>query len=338
MARARGEREDGGGPCRMEIRHLEEFLQLASYMSYTVASRKLNLTQSALSKHVAALEREFDVTLVDRSHQQIELTQQGRVFCEEASKMLDAYHGAYRRLHESSVEIRAAGSLRDSAIRYLLSTTQDALHESGGALHVISCECAANAMRDALLDKKVDLVIAVMADGTARQGEEGVEAGGVEAVEDLEVERRYLTSVPLLAVVESGSPLAARSSVALADLAEYPVMHPTGSLTVRSGAAVIEGIFARHGITMRKHVFFANSWDDFPTVELGGSVFVMPRSLYSRQLFGSSFGAYRGIPISDADARFPYQIFWRHGERDATVTRYIQTLLRTARAIDEQGA
>ncbi|MBM6998547.1 LysR family transcriptional regulator [bacterium] len=316
----------------MEIRYLEEFLQLASYMSYTVAARKLNLTQSALSKHMAALERELDVTLVDRSHQQIELTPQGRVFCEEASKVLDAYHGAYRRLHEASSEVRAAGSLRDSAIRYLLSTTQDALREDGGTLHVVSCECAPNALRDALLDKKVDFVINVMPVG---EGEVAGD-GDVEPVDDLEIEHRYLTSVPLLAVVESTSPLAGRASVSLGDLADLSIMHPTGSLTVQRGAAAIEGIFARHGITMRKHIFFANSWDDFPTVQLRGSVFVMPRSLYSRQLFGSSFGAYRGIPISDVDARFPYQLFWRHNERDATVTRYIQALMRAARAIDGQ--
>lgn len=60
---------------------VEEFLELVNYMNFTVAARKLNLTQSALSKHIAALEKEFDVVLVDRSKQQIELTQQGRIFC-----------------------------------------------------------------------------------------------------------------------------------------------------------------------------------------------------------------------------------------------------------------
>lgn len=311
------------GADRMYIKYLEEFLELVSYMNYTTAARKLNLTQSALSKHIAALEREFDATLIDRSKQHIELTQQGRIFCEEASRMLDTYHSAYRRMHDVSSEIRMAGSLRDSAVRYLMSTTQDALRDSDESLRVVTREYPVNALAEALLDKKVDLVIDVMPEHSSRET-------------NLQIEQCYLLSVPLLAVVEKDHPLAERTSVTIDELAGSNIMHPTGSMVVQRGAEAIESIFARHGIGMRKHIFFANSWDDFPTVELAGSVFVMPRSLFSRQLFASTFGSYRGVPISDDDARFPYQLMWRRNENHPAILRYIEALRAAAEKIDAE--
>ena len=307
----------------MLVRYLEEFLELVSYMNFTVAARKLNLTQSALSKHIAALEKEFDVELIDRSGQRIELTQQGRIFCEEAAKMIDAYRSAYRRMHDVSSEIRVAGSLRDSAIRYLISTTQDALRDTGDSLRVVSREYASSELREALLDRKVDLLIDIMRDDLDDA--------------DLQVEHRYLTSVPLLAVVEAGHPLASRESVTIDELADKRIMHPTGSMSVQNGADAIEAIFSKRGIDMRKHIFYAHSWDDFPTAELNGSVFVMPRSLFSRQLFGSTFGNYVSVPIADKDARFPYRAVWRRDEKHATVLRYIEVLLETAQRIDAEG-
>ena len=307
----------------MQVGYLQEFLELVNYMNFTVAARKLNLTQSALSKHIAALEKEFDVLLVDRSKQQIELTQQGRIFCEEASRILDAYHGAYRRVHEVTSEIRVAGALRDSAIRYLISTTQDSLRDANESLRVVSREYPAGSLVEALIEKKIDLIIDVMHEG-----------GYGDA--DFDIEECYLTSVPLVAVVKTGHHLAERTSVTLGELAREPIMHPTGSMEMQRGAQAIEDLFSARGVDMRKHIFFAQSWDDFPTADFGASVFVMPRSLFSRQLFGSAFSTFRGIPVADADARFPYRLAWRRGETHPIVRRYIEALCETGRRIDKE--
>ena len=306
----------------MAIEYLEEFLELVRCMNYTVAARKLNLTQSALSKHIVALEKEFDATLIDRGKQHIELTRQGRVFCEEASKMLEAYRFAQRRMHEVDDEIRVAGALRDSAIRYLLSTAQAVLRESGAAMHVVSQEYPAGDRRISLLEGKVDLVIDVMSDPAEDEGRED------------EVEHRPVAPVPLLAVVECGNRLAGRTSVSIADLAGEPIMHPTGSREMQYGADAIEALFRAHGVNMRKRIFFATSWDDFADVALDGGVFVMPRSLFNRQLFGTAFDTYCGMPIDDPDACFPYQLIWRRGERRANVLRYIDALVEASRRID----
>lgn len=311
----------------MPVAYLEEFLTLASYLSYTTAARRLNMTQSTLSKHIAALEREFDATLIDRSKQQIELTRQGRIFCEEASKMLDAYHQAYRRIHTARAEVKIAGSLRDSAVRYLTSITQDALRETDAGLLVVSQECATATLRDSLASGKVDVAIDI---GPQGWGEDDEEA-------DPRLASSHLMSVPLLAVMNPDHPLAGRSQVSIEELAGVRIMHPTGSVDIQNGANAIEAAFTRHGIEMGKRIFFASSWNDFPAAELGRDVFVMPKSLFSRQLFGRALETYRSVPIIDEDARFPYRVVWRRGERRPEVLRYIEVLKEKAGEIDREG-
>lgn len=303
----------------MPISYLEEYLTLASQMNFSAAARRLNLTQSALSKHIAALEAEFDAVLIDRSSSQIELTHQGRIFCEEASKMLEGYRSAQRRVAEAKDEIRLAGSLNDSAIRYLIGAMLARLRESDADLLPSPLDYPAQQLPNLLAQGKVDAYIDIMLD------DEEIPDG---------FESRFLASVPLVAVMNRTHPLAGRPSLFLADIAPETIMHPTGSLQSQRGAAAVEAVFQRHGIKMNKYVFFAQSSADFPSAELGSNIFVMPRSLFSRQMFAYVIDSYVSVPLSDEDARFPYRIVWRAEEPRASVLAFVKALLETAKSLD----
>ncbi len=68
----------------MELEHLREYTTLADVRSFTLAARRLHMTQSTLSKHIAALEREFGVELFDRTGKGVVLTTAGAVLYEQA--------------------------------------------------------------------------------------------------------------------------------------------------------------------------------------------------------------------------------------------------------------
>jgi DNA-binding transcriptional LysR family regulator len=68
----------------METNHLREFVTLAQCGSFTRAARELHLTQSALSKHIAALERDFKVELFVRGRVGVRLTRAGGALLEKA--------------------------------------------------------------------------------------------------------------------------------------------------------------------------------------------------------------------------------------------------------------
>lgn len=65
-------------------------MALARQGSFTVTARGLHLTQSTLSKHIAALEQEFSVELFVRDRSGIRLTRAGEAL----------YHSAQRILHQ----------------------------------------------------------------------------------------------------------------------------------------------------------------------------------------------------------------------------------------------
>jgi LysR family transcriptional regulator, glycine cleavage system transcriptional activator len=57
--------------------------------SFTGAARELNLTQSAVSKQIIALEEQLGVDLFERSGHRVELTQAGRVYARDVRAALD---------------------------------------------------------------------------------------------------------------------------------------------------------------------------------------------------------------------------------------------------------
>lgn len=78
----------GGGQVRMTLEQLRIFVAVAEREHVTQAARDLNLTQSATSAAVAALEARYQTRLFDRVGRRIVLTEAGRLFLAEANAVL----------------------------------------------------------------------------------------------------------------------------------------------------------------------------------------------------------------------------------------------------------
>lgn len=71
------------------MKSLEVFVAVAESGKTTLAARWLGISQSAVSQHIALLERSFDVTLFDRSVRPVRLTQAGMLFHRHAMRILN---------------------------------------------------------------------------------------------------------------------------------------------------------------------------------------------------------------------------------------------------------
>lgn len=78
----------------MELRTLGHFIAVAEERSFTRASLRVHIVQSALSASIKSLEREFGTPLFDRSTHGVGLTDAGRALLDEARMTLAAAQAA----------------------------------------------------------------------------------------------------------------------------------------------------------------------------------------------------------------------------------------------------
>jgi DNA-binding transcriptional LysR family regulator len=72
----------------MELRHLRYFCAVAEQQSFTLAARRLHVSQSGVSGQIRALEREIGVTLLRRNQRDVALTPAGAIFLVEVREIL----------------------------------------------------------------------------------------------------------------------------------------------------------------------------------------------------------------------------------------------------------
>lgn len=72
----------------MELKNIISFYFVAETMNFTAAARLANLTQSAVSQHVKALEVELNTKLIDRNVSPMQLTESGQIFLEHAKRII----------------------------------------------------------------------------------------------------------------------------------------------------------------------------------------------------------------------------------------------------------
>ncbi|MHC5702550.1 LysR family transcriptional regulator [Streptomyces tirandamycinicus] len=191
----------------IELRHLRCFLAIAEERSLTRAATALHLTQPAVSRTLAALERHLGVRLVDRSTHHLHLTAEGRAFREKAAAAVAAFDEALdpARLHHRPLRLGHAWSALGAFTTPLLRRWQQEHPDTALELLRIDDRTAGLARGE---------VDAAVLRGT-------VDTPGLVTA--------LLFTEPRVAAVTSDGPLAGRASLTLADLAAVPVVLNTVS-------------------------------------------------------------------------------------------------------------
>lgn len=134
----------------MNLRWLEDFLAVCETRSFTEAARSRFLTQSALSKHMQALEVWLGAgTLLDRSTNPVGITSAGLSFKETASQIVTLLNSARRaassKVASKNIYVSSTHSLSATFVPVLSKILYEELSNQTVCLHV-----AANNFREAL--------------------------------------------------------------------------------------------------------------------------------------------------------------------------------------------
>jgi DNA-binding transcriptional LysR family regulator len=104
----------------LDVRRLRVFAEVAARGSFSAAADALQLTQSAVSQHVAALERAVGLPLVERSTRPVELTEAGHALSRHTTGIFARLDGAEQELGE--IAGRRRGRLRIGSFPTALAT------------------------------------------------------------------------------------------------------------------------------------------------------------------------------------------------------------------------
>ncbi len=196
----------------MDLRQLAALVGVAETGSFSAAARAMHTVQSNVSTHIARLERELGVTLVDRSTGT--LTPEGQLVVRRARHIqveLDALVADV-----AAVRDEVTGSVRVGCIgtvgRWIVPLVLERLTREHPKIDVVVVDATTNSLVPQLLADRLDLAVVNL------------------PVSDPDVVTEHLFDEDRILVAPIGHPLAGRGRVHLRDLADHELLlEPKGT-------------------------------------------------------------------------------------------------------------
>lgn len=195
----------------LDVRRMRVLSEVAEQGSFSAAATALNFTQSAISQHVAALERETGARLVERGPRGVRLTDAGRALVAHADAIL-------ARIEDAEEELAAIAGLRGGRLRL-------ASFQSAGSTLVPR---AVASFRERHPDVELGMIEAEPDEASEhlRSGEIDLalvyDFRAIPAMLDGELELTKLLEDPYDVIVAKDHPLAKSEVVRLRDLRDEP--------------------------------------------------------------------------------------------------------------------
>ena len=202
----------------MELRHLKTFVMAAETGNFTRAAERLEVTQAAVSQHIAALESRYGQPLFERGSRSVTLTEAGKLLLETAAAVFELLDAADERIAGSRSVV--TGRLR------IASSTVPAewwLPEVLAGFRLVCPE-----VRETLIVSDSRTASTAVVEGEADVGLVGELPG------DERLLARAVAEDELVLVVGGDHPLAERDQISATELATLPlVVRGAGSASQR---------------------------------------------------------------------------------------------------------
>jgi len=293
----------------LDLRQLRVFVAVAEECSFTRGAARLRLTQPAVSRTVASLERSVGAALLRRSTHECALTPAGLVLLAEARALLESADRVARLVQRAAAPspqlIVAAKPDSDAG---LLPAMLDRYQRDPGRPPAALLFRETHELAPALRSGRADVALIV----------------GPAGCEGLDTDE--LWHEPRVVVLPAGHALAGRGTITMADLDGEPVVRWPGvpGPLDRYYRGLDQGPDSQPG---RPGPAAASLLEALRLAELGRGVTFLPRSVAARfQRPGLAARPVAGLSGSTAVAA------WRAGSRDPAVAAFVQAAFEVARS------
>lgn len=290
----------------LNFRALRLFAAAAEHGSLSKAAAAMFVTQPAVSKAIAGLERDFGIALLERGRRGTTLTEAGAVLYAQARVML----GAERVVEEEIALLLGlgGGSLRIGAsttiATYLLPPLLGAFHRQYPRIHLRVTSANTHDVAAALVDGDVDVALV-----------EG-------PVHDERISVREWRQDELVVIAGSRHPLAGCAAVSLEQLAgELFVVREPGSGT----REVAESALREHRLVPRGTLEVGSTAAIMQTVAAGLGVAIVSAAAAADQI---TLGTLRVLPVTAMVIRRSFTELGIPGRRLSPAAAAFSALLR----------
>lgn len=246
----------------MKISVMREFVELSRTGNFTRTAEEMYIAQSALSRHMSALEEELGVRLMERDRNSFRLTSAGEITRDEFIRILNEYGRLLERL--SQPDLQAGGELRMGFLYYdrdlYVAKIRAEFHHQYPNIHFTTSSCQPKELEDQLFSESIDVAILY----------------GASFIHRNDVSAMPFLKIPFSLIFSSDHRLARVKEIRVEDLNGEKCIYPAQKFILNGTGKELSRMLSEHHTSFSQEVPVTN-FDDVPWImENTGAVYVSP--------------------------------------------------------------
>ncbi|WP_119166129.1 LysR family transcriptional regulator [Algihabitans albus] len=288
----------------MEFRQLRYFVAVAEEGNIGRAADKLHISQPPVSRQIQALETELGVQLLVRTPKGVEMTEAGRLFFEDARRVLAQVERAAERSRAAD-----RGEIGRLDVAFFGSPVYRAV------------PLALRAFRRSQPATDVSLVRMGKKDQIAALREGRIHVGfGRYYNQSPGIRIEKLAEEDLYVAVPQDLPLSVRTEVSLDEIAELPlVLFPSGDRP--SFADEVIGVFRQEGIDVQVDSIASDSTAALALIATGNRCAIVPEAIGALR-----FPTLRFVRIANCPIKAPVNCVFSEADRAPVLVEFLKSI------------